>query len=89
MELPYRIAAALRDRSKGWAVIALSLLLAAGIWLLTSLSTEYVSVLSVNVIAESSLDGRMEASTNQALIQARCRASGFNIRRLHRMASCV
>jgi len=87
VELPYRIAAALRDKSKGWAVIALSLLIASVIWLLKNLSSDYVTVLSVEVIAESSLDGRMESSTNQAVIQARCRASGFNIRHLHRMAA--
>ena len=85
MEFLYRIAAAFRDSSRGWAVIALSLLLAFGIWLLTNLSSDYVSVLSVNVVAESNLEGRMETSSNEAVIQARCRTSGFNIRKLHRL----
>lgn len=84
MEFLYRIAAALRGKSRGWAVIALSLLLAFGIWLLTNLSSDYVSVLSVNVVAESSIEGRMATSSNQAVIQARCLASGFSIRKLSR-----
>ena len=86
MEFLYRIIASIRKRSGDWVAITLALLLAAGIWLLTNLSRNYVAVLSVNVIAETSLDGRAATSADRAVIQARCRASGFRIRQLRRQA---
>ena len=86
MEFLYRIIGSVRKRSGDWVAITLALLLAAGIWLLTNLSRTYSTVLSVNVIAESSLDGRAAISADRAVIQARCRASGFRIRQLRREA---
>ena len=86
MEFLYRIIASIRKRSGDWVAITLALLLAAGIWLITNLSRSYEAVLSVNVIAESTLDGRAGASADRAVIQARCRASGFRIRHLRRQA---
>lgn len=86
MEFLYRIIASIRKRSGSWVTITLALLLAAGIWLLTNLSRTYVAVLSVNVIAESTLEGRAAVSADRAVIQARCRASGFRIRKLRRQA---
>ena len=62
MEFLYRIIASVRKRSGDWVAITLALLLAAGIWLLTNLSRTYVAVLSVNVIAESTLEGRAAVS---------------------------
>lgn len=89
MEFLYRIIGSVRKRSGDWVAITLALLLAAGIWLLTNLSRTYVTVLSVNVIAESSLEGRAATSADRAVIQARCRASGFRIRQLRREARRV
>lgn len=86
MEFLYRIIASVRKRSGDWVAITLALLLAAGIWLLTNLSRTYTTVLSVNVIAETSLEGRAATSADRATIQARCRASGFRIRQLRRQA---
>lgn len=86
MEFLYRLVGSVRKRSGDWVAITLALLLAAGIWLLTNLSRTYTTVLSVNVIAESSLDGRAATSADRAVIQARCRASGFRIRSLRRQA---
>ena len=86
MEFLYRIIASIRKRSGDWVAITLALLLAAGIWLITNLSRSYEAVLSVNVIAESTLDGRAGASADRAVIQARCRASGFRIRQIRRQA---
>lgn len=86
MDLLYKLAASVRKRSRDWGVIALALFLAAGIWLITNLSREYETVLSVNVIASSSLEGRSATSADRAVIQARCRASGFRIRDLRREA---
>lgn len=86
MEFLYRITASLRKRSGDWVAITLALLLAAGIWLLTNLSRNYTTVLSVNVVAESTLEGRAATSADRAVIQARCRASGFRIRQIRRRA---
>lgn len=84
MEWLYGVVASLRSKGRNWAVIALSLLLAFSVWLLTALTTDTVAVLSVNVEAQSDLEGRVALSPDMARIRARCRASGFRIRSLRR-----
>lgn len=80
----YGIGASLRERGRDWIVILLSLLLASGIWLITNLSRDYVTVLAVHVVAETDLEGRAGVSADEAVIRARCRASGFRIREIRR-----
>lgn len=84
MEWLYGIVASIRKKGRDWAGIALSLLIAFGVWLLTSLGSDSVAVLSVNVTAVCDLEGRMDVSTDMARIMARCRASGYRIRALRR-----
>ena len=79
MEWLYGVVASLRGKGRDWAGVALSLLLAFGVWLLSTLGTSSLSVLSVNVQAESDLDGRVAESSDMARIQARCRASGYRV----------
>lgn len=55
----------------------LCLLLSAGIWLIHNLSQNYVSIVSVPVIAESNIDGRAHTSITDDTISAQVKASGF------------
>ena len=56
-----------------------SLLLAAGIWLIHNLSQDYSGTMAVAVIAESNIDGHSNVSANSSTISARCRTSGFKL----------
>ena len=56
-----------------------SLLLAMVIWLLSNLSRDYSGVISVPVVAECNIPGHSNVSSNQAMVSARCRASGFRL----------
>lgn len=62
---------------KKWAQLLLCLLISAGIWLIHNLSQNYVSIVSVPIVAESNIDGRAGRSTTDATVTAQVRASGF------------
>lgn len=61
--------------------LILSLLLSSLVWLLMNLSKDYTGLVSIPVIAESSIDGHSAQSSNRALVTARCRTSGFSLLR--------
>jgi len=61
------------------AVFLLALLLAFSIWFSHNLSLNYTSVVSVPVIAESSIEGYSKMSANACDITARCRTSGYKL----------
>ena len=61
------------------ALFFTSLLLAIGIWLLYNLSLSYSATLSARVYVRSDLPGRFERSSDAALLEARCRTSGYQL----------
>lgn len=86
MEIFYRLVSSIKRRGRDWTVIVLSLSLASGVWLINNLSREYTTVLSVNVVAETNLEGLSARSSDMAVVSARCRASGFRVREQRRKA---
>lgn len=75
-----------KANGKDLIIFSLSLLLAFSIWLIHGLSLKYTEIITVPVIAESSLDGHAGRSSNSNAILARCRTTGFEIIRLNRAA---
>lgn len=69
------------------SILIVSLLLAFCIWFLHSMGLGYSQTVRVPVMAESSLDGHSDRSSNSAVIVARCRTTGFNLVKLSRNAS--
>lgn len=67
---------------KNWPALIICLVLSFGIWLFYNLSQENSDIVSVQVVAESNIDGRSQRSSDNAIISARCKASGFNLVRL-------
>lgn len=65
----------------------LSLLVAFGIWFFHGLSVHYTEIIRVPVSAQCSIDGHSAFSADEALVSARCTASGFEILRFSRAAS--
>ena len=68
------------------AVFLLSLLLAFGIWLIHNLSLDYVRVVNVPIKASCNLEGHALVSANDAVVQARCRTTGYDLMRLEKAA---
>lgn len=60
-----------------WVQFLLCVLLSAGIWLTLNLSRDYVSMVSVPVVAVSNIEGRAAVSTSEATATAQVGASGF------------
>ena len=56
-----------------------SLLLAFGIWLLYNLNLSYSATLSADVYAFTNLPGRFQKSSEPVLVEARCRATGYEM----------
>ena len=67
---------------KRWTQFLLCLLLSASIWLIHNLSQEYTGVVSVSVVAHSSLKGRAAVSREAVTVSARCSATGFKLHQL-------
>lgn len=65
-----------------WVQLVICLLVSSGIWLLHNLSQSFVSVVSVPVVARTSLPARAELSATDATITAQVRASGYKHLRL-------
>lgn len=63
---------------------AASLLLALGIWLLYNLSLSYSATLSTDVYAVTNLPGYYTKSAEAVTVEARCRASGYDMLRSKR-----
>ena len=64
---------------KNWQYFLGCLALSAGIWLIHNLSHMQTDVVSVPVIAESSIPGRAARSNEEVTLTARCKASGFRL----------
>lgn len=64
---------------KNWHYFLGCLALSAGIWLIHNLSNMQTDVVTVSVIAESSLPGRSARSSEAVSMTARCKASGFRL----------
>lgn len=69
---------------KKWAQFLLCVLIAAGAWCIRNLAQNYVSIVSVPVIAESNIEGRSRIATTEATITAQVSGSGYNIAALSR-----
>ena len=62
-----------------WPVFLVCLLLSGSIWLVYNLSQPHSSIVSQEVVAESSLDGRAARSSDAVTMAARVNASGFRL----------
>lgn len=64
---------------KKWSSFLLCLLLSTAIWLTYNLSQSHTDIVSVEVVAESNIEGRAERSSDAVIMAARCTASGFRL----------
>ena len=64
------------------AILVLSLLLSFGVWLIHNLSLNYRQVVSVPIIAQSTLPGHAFRASSASLVKAGCHSSGFRLIRL-------
>jgi hypothetical protein len=64
---------------RDWVVFLLALLLAFSTWIIHKLSLEYSVYLTVEVVADSNIEGRSNLSTGATEIMAKCRTSGWRI----------
>lgn len=75
---------------KNWQTFLGCLALSAGIWLIHNLSHIQTGVVTVDVLAESNIDGRAARSAEAVPLTARCKASGFRLLWLgHRKGTVV
>jgi len=72
---------------KDMVIFTMSLLLAFSIWLLHNLSQRYSQTVRVPISAVCNIEGHSSNSANTAVVQARCRTTGFQIIRLNRTAA--
>lgn len=68
-----------RNRRRDLILFLMSLLLALVSWLVSNLSKEYQGVINVPVVAESSIEGHSNVSSNSVIVSARCRTTGFRL----------
>ena len=74
---------------KNWQYFLGCLALSAGIWLIHNLSHMQTDVISIPVIAESSIPGRAARSSEEVTLTAHCKASGFRLIYLGRKTDAV
>ena len=74
-----RLLKSLGFSGRDWAVLLLALLLAFSTWLIHNLSLKYNDFLTAPVIAQCSIDGHSDLSSNQCQITARCRTTGYSL----------
>ena len=74
-------------KGKDVVIFIMSVLLAFSIWLLHNLSQRYSQTVRVPISAVCNIEGHSPNSSNTAVLQARCRTTGFQIIRLNRLAS--
>ena len=75
----HRLLKSLGFSGRDWAVLLLALLLAFSTWLIHNLSLKYNDFLTAPVIAQCSIDGHSDLSSNQCQITARCRTTGYSL----------
>ena len=64
---------------RNWSFFVVCLLLSAGIWLIYNLSQTQSSIVSMEIVAESNIEGRAKRSSDAITMTARVRASGFRL----------
>lgn len=74
-----RIFKLLNLSGRDWIVFLLALLLAFSTWLIHKLSLNYSVYLTVEVVADSNLEGRSNHSSGATEIMAKCRTTGWRI----------
>ena len=77
---------------KRWVQFLLCVLFSAGLWLVLNLSQDYVSIVSVPVVAVSNIEGRAAVSTSEATATAQVNATGFQhlfLARSHKRAAQI
>ena len=65
-------------------VFLLSLLLAFGVWLLYNMNLNYSATLQARVYLKSNLPGYFPQSSEPVIVEARCRATGYDVIRSRR-----
>ena len=65
-------------------VFLLSLLLAFGVWLLYNMNLSYSATLQARVYLKSNLPGYFPQSSDPVIVEARCRATGYDVIRARR-----
>lgn len=85
--LYHKLLAKLNLTGRDLTAILVSVLCACFIWLIHNLSLDYSTIVSVQVVAKSNLEGRAAESVNQANIAARCNMQGYDVYRLNRMSA--
>ena len=65
-------------------VFLLSLLLAFGVWLLYNMNQSYSATLQARVYLKSNLPGYFPQSSDPVIVEARCRATGYDVLRCRR-----
>ena len=65
-------------------VFLLSLLLAFGVWLLYNMNQSYSATLQARVLLKSNLPGYFPQSSEPGIVEARCRATGYDVIRCRR-----
>ena len=75
----HRLLKSLGFSGRDWAVLLLALLLAFSTWLIHNLSLKYNDFLTAPVVAQCSIDGHSDLSSNQCQIIARCRTTGYSV----------
>ena len=74
---------------KNWQTFLSCLALSAGIWLIHNMSHLQTSVVAIDVVAQSSINGRAERCVEPVSVTARCKASGFRLIYLGRKSKAV
>ena len=74
----------LKVNKRDVAVFLLSLLLAFGVWMLYNMNQSYSATLRSRVYLKSNLPGYFPRSSDPVTVEARCRASGYDLLRNRR-----
>lgn len=85
--LYHKLLTKLNLRGRDLTAILISILCACFIWLIHNLSLDYSTIVSVQVVAQSNIEGRAAESVNQCNIAARCNMQGYDVYRLNRLSA--
>ena len=74
----HRIFKLLNINGRDWVVLLLSLLLAFSTWIIHKMSLQYNVYLTVEVVADCSIEGHSNRSIGRTEVIAKCRTTGWN-----------
>ena len=74
----HRIFKLLNINGRDWVVLLLSLLLAFSTWIIHKMSLQYSVYLTVEVVADCSIEGHSNRSFGRTEVIAKCRTTGWN-----------